>query len=326
MKIGNVVLDVPAVLAPMAGITDQPFRILARRMGCGLTVSEMVSSKGLIYGNEKTKAMLRIAPEERPTAIQLFGSVPEELARAAKLVEQWGADIVDFNMGCPVQKIVANGEGSALMRKPELAYEILAAMVEAVKIPVTVKMRLGWNGETVNVVECALAAERAGVAAVAVHGRTRIQFYEGKADWGPIGAVKRALRIPVIGNGDVASTADAARMLAETGVDGVMVGRGCDGNPWLFRELKAWFQHREPPAPPSFDERLDLALEHLRMLCEFKGEQAAVREFRRHMGCYIKGMPNAATERARFYTITTLGGFERQIEAYRDVVAGQAGD
>ena len=317
LKIGNVSLAVPVILAPMAGITDQPFRIIARRMGCALTVSEMISAKGLIYKNAKTEAMLRIAVEERPTALQLFGSVPSEMAAAAKIVEQWGADIVDFNMGCPVQKIVANGEGSALMKTPELAYEILSAMVDAVKIPVTVKMRLGWNGENINVVDCALAAERAGVAAVAVHGRTRTQFYEGRADWGPIGAVKRALHIPVIGNGDVASVADAERMLVETGADGVMIGRGCDGNPWLFRELKAYFQHCEPPAPPSFDERLNLALEHLRMLCEFKGEQTAVREFRRHMGCYIKGMPNAAAERASFYTITTLGGFERRVEQYR---------
>ena len=196
MKLGNLELSVPLALAPMAGITDLPFRLICRRLGCGMTVSEMISAKGLLYNNVKTKEMLAIDEGERPTAIQLFGSVPEELARAAKIVEASGADMIDLNMGCPVPKIVNNGEGSALMKKPELAYEILAAMVDAVQIPVTVKFRAGWDADNRNAVEIALAAERAGVAAVAVHGRTRVQFYEGKADWNIIRDVKQAVKIP----------------------------------------------------------------------------------------------------------------------------------
>ena len=225
MQIGNIKLDAPLVLAPMAGITDLPFRVICRRLGCGMTVSEMVSAKGLLYKNVKTTEMLRIEDSERPTAIQLFGSVPEELATAAKMVEASGADIIDFNMGCPVPKIVNNGEGSALMKKPQLAYEVLAAMVEAVQIPVTVKFRAGWDDEHRNAVEIALAAERAGVAAIAVHGRTRQQFYEGKADWSIIADVKRAVKLPVFGNGDIFNVADGLRMLEQTGVDGLMVGR-----------------------------------------------------------------------------------------------------
>ena len=239
MKLGNLELNVPLALAPMAGITDLPFRLICRRLGCGMTVSEMISAKGLLYNNVKTKEMLAIDDGERPTAIQLFGSVPDELARAAKIVEASGADMIDLNMGCPVPKIVNNGEGSALMKNPQLAYEILAAMVDAVQIPVTVKFRAGWDDDNRNAVEIALAAERAGVAAVAVHGRTRVQFYEGKADWNIIRDVKQAVKIPVFGNGDIFSAADGVRMLEETGCDGLMVGRGADGNPWLFTQLKA---------------------------------------------------------------------------------------
>ena len=239
MKLGNLELNVPLALAPMAGITDLPFRLICRRLGCGMTVSEMISAKGLLYNNVKTKEMLAIDDGERPTAIQLFGSVPDELARAAKIVEASGADMIDLNMGCPVPKIVNNGEGSALMKNPQLAYEILAAMVDAVQIPVTVKFRAGWDDDNRNAVEIALAAERAGVAAVAVHGRTRVQFYEGKADWNIIRDVKQAVKIPVFGNGDIFSAADGVRMLEETGCDGLLVGRGADGNPWLITQLKA---------------------------------------------------------------------------------------
>ena len=213
MQIGKIKLDAPLVLAPMAGITDLPFRVICRRLGCGMTVSEMVSAKGLLYKNVKTTEMLRIDADERPTAIQLFGSVPHELAAAAKMVEASGADMIDFNMGCPVPKIVNNGEGSALMKNPQLAYEVLAAMVDAVQIPVTVKFRAGWDDEHRNAVEIALAAERAGVAAVAVHGRTRQQFYEGKADWSIIRQVKQAVKVPVFGNGDIFTVADGLRML-----------------------------------------------------------------------------------------------------------------
>ncbi|MCQ2363202.1 MAG: tRNA dihydrouridine synthase DusB [Acidaminococcaceae bacterium] len=321
MRLGNIELSVPVFLAPMAGITDMPFRVLCRRMGCGMTVSEMVSSQGIKYRNEKTMKMLQLDVGEHPTAIQLFGNNPVDLAAASKVVEEIGADGVDFNMGCPVQKIVANGEGSALMKTPLLAYDILSAMVKAVQIPVTVKMRIGWDEDHLNGVECAKAAEAAGVSAIAVHGRTRVQFYEGRADWGRIGEIKAAVRIPVIGNGDIFSLADAQKMLAETGVDGITVGRGADGNPWIFRELAAYYRGEDIPRSPSYDERLDLALEHLNMLVDYKGEATAVKEFRRHIGCYIKGFPGAAAQRARFYPITTRANFVEEVERYRAQVA-----
>ena len=317
MQIGNIKLDAPLVLAPMAGITDLPFRVICRRLGCGMTVSEMVSAKGLLYKNVKTTEMLRIEDSERPTAIQLFGSVPAELAEAAKMVEASGADIIDFNMGCPVPKIVNNGEGSALMKNPQLAYEVLAAMVAAVKIPVTVKFRAGWDDKHRNAVEIALAAERAGVAAVAVHGRTRQQFYEGKADWSIIRQVKQAVKVPVFGNGDIFTVADGLRMLEETGVDGLMIGRGADGNPWLFQQLKAVLAGESCPASPSLDERLNLAAEHLDMLIAFKGETISVKEMRRHISAYLKGLPHAAEYRGRFHKVDTREQFQELLAEYR---------
>ena len=317
MQIGNIKLDAPLVLAPMAGITDLPFRVICRRLGCGMTVSEMVSAKGLLYKNVKTTEMLRIEDSERPTAIQLFGSVPAELAEAAKMVEASGADIIDFNMGCPVPKIVNNGEGSALMKNPQLAYEVLAAMVGAVKIPVTVKFRAGWDDKHRNAVEIALAAERAGVAAVAVHGRTRQQFYEGKADWSIIREVKQAVKVPVFGNGDIFTVADGLRMLAETGVDGLMIGRGADGNPWLFQQLKAALAGEPVPEAPTLDARLDLAAEHLDMLIDFKGEHISVKEMRRHISAYLKGLPHAAEFRGRFHKVDTREEFRQLLAEYR---------
>ena len=317
MQIGNIKLDAPLVLAPMAGITDLPFRVICRRLGCGMTVSEMVSAKGLLYKNVKTTEMLRIEDSERPTAIQLFGSVPAELAEAAKMVEASGADIIDFNMGCPVPKIVNNGEGSALMKNPQLAYEVLAAMVAAVKIPVTVKFRAGGDDEHRNAVEIALAAERAGVAAVAVHGRTRQQFYEGKADWSIIREVKQAVKVPVFGNGDIFTVADGLRMLAETGVDGLMIGRGADGNPWLFQQLKAALAGEPVTEAPTLDARLDLAAEHLDMLIDFKGEHISVKEMRRHISAYLKGLPHAAEFRGRFHKVDTREEFRQLLAEYR---------
>ena len=317
MQIGKIKLDAPLALAPMAGITDLPFRVICRRLGCGMTVSEMVSAKGLLYKNVKTTEMLRIDEGERPTAIQLFGSVPHELAAAAKMVEASGADMIDFNMGCPVPKIVNNGEGSALMKNPQLAYEVLAAMVDAVQIPVTVKFRAGCDDEHRNAVEIALAAERAGVAAVAVHGRTRQQFYEGKADWSIIRQVKQAVKVPVFGNGDIFTVADGLRMLEETGVDGLMIGRGADGNPWLFQQLKAVLAGEACPANPSLDERLNLAAEHLDMLIAFKGETISVKEMRRHISAYLKGLPHAAEYRGRFHKVDTREQFQELLAEYR---------
>ena len=317
MQIGNIRLGAPVALAPMAGITDMPFRVICKELGCGLVVSEMVSAKGLLYKNVKTFDMLRIAPEERPAAIQLFGSVPQELARAAKIVEADGADIVDFNMGCPVPKIVNNGEGSALMKNPQLAYEILARMADAVKIPVTVKIRAGWDADHINAPEIAQLAEKAGVVAIAVHGRTREQFYNGKAEWGVIKAVKDAVKIPVFGNGDILSAEDGLRMFKETGCDGLMIGRGADGNPWIFKEIISALNGDAQRFEPSLNERMDMIVRHLKMLISFKGEVIAVKEMRRHAGAYLKGMPMAAEYRRRINALNTFDEFKLLAEEYR---------
>ena len=318
MNIGNIELSAPLALAPMAGITDLPFRLICRRLGCGMTVSEMVSAKGLLYKNVKTTEMLRIDDGERPTAIQLFGSVPAELADAARMVEASGADMIDFNMGCPVPKIVNNGEGSALMKNPQLAHDILAAMVKAVKIPVTVKFRAGWDDANRNAVEIARAVEAAGVSAVAVHGRTRQQFYEGKADWSIIADVKQAVKVPVFGNGDIFTVADGLRMLEQTGCDGLMIGRGADGNPWLFTALAAALRGEPLPQQPSLKERLAQAAEHLEMLIAYKNEVVAVKEMRRHISAYLKGMPHAAEFRGRFHKVDTQEQFSELLAEYSE--------
>ena len=310
MNIGNIELSAPLALAPMAGITDLPFRLICRRLGCGMTVSEMVSAKGLLYKNVKTTEMLRIDDGERPTAIQLFGSVPAELAEAARMVEASGADMIDFNMGCPVPKIVNNGEGSALMKNPQLAHDILAAMVKAVKIPVTVKFRAGWDDANRNAVEIARAVEAAGVSAVAVHGRTRQQFYEGKADWSIIADVKQAVKVPVFGNGDIFTVADGLRMLEQTGCDGFMIARGAQGNPWIFSQILHYFETGEHQEKPSFEEVRRMILRHARMMIEFKGEYTGIHEMRKHTAWYTAGYPHSSRLRAAVNTVESLEQLE----------------
>ena len=316
VKIGAVLLDNQIVLAPMAGVTDLPFRLLVKEMGCGLVVSEMVSAKGLIYGNENTHSLISIDDRERPIAIQIFGSDSKIMAEAARLIEQAGADMIDINMGCPTQKIVKNGEGSALMRAPELAYEIMAATAAAVKIPVTVKIRSGWDDGSRNAVQIAELAEKAGIAAVAVHGRTREQFYSGLADRRIIKEVKDAVKIPVIGNGDIRSADDAERMLSETGCDAVMVGRGAQGNPWLFREIVHYLKTGEHSAKPDAETRVRMALRHLDMLIAFKGEHIGVREMRSHAAWYTKGMPKSAELRLKFNYAMTKSDFVEILKFY----------
>lgn len=308
LKIGTVTLDNNVILAPMAGVTDLPFRLLCREQGCGMVVTEMVSAKAILYKNKNTRELLTVRPEERPAAVQLFGSDPEIMAEIAAQIEDGPYDVIDVNMGCPVPKIVNNGEGSALMRDPKRAEAVLSAMVRAVKKPVTVKFRKGFNDESVNAVEFAKMAESCGVAAVAVHGRTREQYYSGKADWDIIRRVKEAVKIPVIGNGDIFTPQDAKRMMEETGCDGLMVARGAKGNPWIFRRINHYLDTGELLPEPSIEEIREMVLRHGRMLVEYKGESTAMREMRGHMAWYTKGMPHSAALRNEINQVETLEG------------------
>ena len=309
LRIGNTVLENNVILAPMAGVKDLPFRVLCREQGAGCVVTEMVSAKAVLYNNKNTRELLQIDPAERPAAVQLFGSEPDIMAEIAARLEEGPYDYIDVNMGCPVPKIVNNGEGSALMKNPERAKEVLTAMVKAVKKPVTVKFRKGFNDLSVNAVEFAKMAESCGVAAVAVHGRTREQYYSGKADWDIIRQVKEAVRIPVIGNGDIFTPEDAGRMLKETGCDGIMVARGAKGNPWLFGRINHYLDTGEVLPGPSMAEIKAMILRHGRMLVQFKGEGVAMREMRGHMAWYTKGMPHSATLRNEINQVETLEGF-----------------
>ena len=315
-KIGNIELNGWACLAPMAGVSDLAYRVIAKKMGASLTTAEMVSAKGLYYRNEKTKEMLKIAPDEHPVALQLFGSDPNIMAWGAKIMEQAGPDFIDINMGCPMQKVVKNGDGSALMKNIPLAAAVIRAMVKAVQTPVTVKMRLGWSRDTLNAVELAQAAEEAGAAAITVHGRTREDFYTGKADWKEIQKVVDAVKIPVIGNGDVTDGKSAKDLMEETGCVAVAIGRAAWGNPWIFREVNTYLETGEIIPPPSWEMRLQMARRHLHGLCLEKGEYAAVREMRAHASRYFHGLPKATALRQEIMKETTEKGFNDVLDSY----------
>ena len=296
-KIGDVEIDNPFVLAPMAGVTDLPFRKLCKEQGAGLICMEMVSAKAISFHNKNTEALMEIDKCENPVSMQLFGSEPELMARVAAEIEERPFDILDINMGCPVPKVVNNGEGSALLKNPELIVKIVKSVSSAIKKPLTVKVRIGFENEPVDIVEIAKRVEDAGAAAIAVHGRTRQQYYSGTADWDTIRRVKEAVSIPVIGNGDVDSPEKAEALIKETGCDGVMVGRAVRGNPWLFRELNHYFETGEKLPRPSVEEVREMILRHARMQIDLKGEFTGIREMRKHVAWYTAGMRHSAALR-----------------------------
>lgn len=302
-------------LAPMAGVTDLPFRILAREYGADLGVSEMVSAQALLYDNQRTFKMLTIDPRERPVAIQLFGHDPQVMAQAARIVwEHVGPEMIDLNFGCPTPKIVKNGDGSALLRNPKLLGDIAKATVEAVPIPVTAKIRIGWDAENINCLEVARRLEENGVYWITVHGRTREQFYGGKADWEWIARIKEASRIPIVGNGDVFSQADAQGLIEQTKCDHIAIGRGAQGNPWIFSQIKAWLNEGILIPEPTVEERIELAIRHLHMKVEYSGEHTGIREMRPHLAWYLKGIPYSSETRCLINTTTTLKEMEQLLK------------
>ena len=294
LKIGSVELDNNVILGPMAGISDLPFRLLCHEQGAGLVCMEMVSAKAITYKNKNTDKLMDIHPSEHPVSLQLFGSEPDVMAEATRMIADKPYDILDVNMGCPVPKVVGNGEGSALMKKPELIEEIVKALVSATDRPVTVKIRKGFNDNSINAVECALAAQQGGAAAVAVHGRTREQYYSGKADWSIIAKVKDAVNIPVIGNGDVVDGPSAKALFEETGCDGIMIARAAQGNPWIFREVVSYLKGEGTPDRPSPQEVYDTVMRHADLQLEYKGEYIGIREMRKHVSWYTAGYPGSA--------------------------------
>lgn len=314
LKIGTVELENPYILAPMAGVTDLPFRLLCKEQGAGLLCMEMVSAKAIQYNNKNTKALLEIHPEELPVSLQLFGSDPDVISEIAKRIEELPFSILDINMGCPVPKIVKNGEGSALMKNPKLVYEIVRKTARAIQKPVTVKIRKGFDDTCINAVEIAKIIEDAGGKAVAVHGRTREQYYSGKADWDIIRQVKEAVSIPVIGNGDVVSGKSAIAIQKETGCDGVMIGRGAQGNPWIFSELLEYERTGKMPLRPSVEAIKKMMIRHAQLQMQYKGEYLGIREMRKHVSWYTSGLPNSAKLRDEINRVESYEELEQLLE------------
>ena len=323
LKIGNVLLENSYVLGPMAGVTALPFRLLCKEQGAGLLCMEMVSAKGIFYNNKNTESLLQIHPEEVPVSLQFFGSDPKIVSEMAKRVEERPFSILDINMGCPVPKIVNNGDGSALMKNPELAGKVIKAVVDAVDIPVTVKIRKGFNDELINAPEMAQVAQENGAAAIAVHGRTREQYYSGTADWSIIRKVKEAVDIPVIGNGDITCAKDVLRMQEETGCDGFMIGRRAKGNPWIFKEILHFFETGEEMPRPSLEEVVTMMLRHGQMMIDFKGEYIGVREMRKHVAWYTFGFPGAAKLREKVNHTETYEDLEELLQNYLKATNGR---
>ena len=311
MKIGNLELKNKVFLSPMAGVTDLPFRLICKEQDCGMLYTEMINAKALCYDDENTKKMLKIEDEEHPVAVQIFGSDPEFMGRAAEIMNEYPNEILDINMGCPAPKVVKNGDGSALMRNPELAEKVLKAVVKNSKKPVTLKIRKGWDDNSVNAVEIAKLAESCGISALAIHGRTREQYYSGKADWNIITEIKNNISIPVIGNGDVFTVEDSINMLNKTGCDAIMIGRGAQGNPWIFKRINHYMQTGEILPEPTLEEKINTAIKHLNLAIEEHGEYVAVREMRKHIAWYLKGLKKSARIRDEI----------NKIESHEEVVA-----
>ena len=318
MKFRDFEVENEVFLAPMAGVTDLPFRLICKELGCGLLYTEMINAKALCYDDKNTKKMLNILDEEHPVAVQIFGSEPEFMGKAAQILNDYPNEILDINLGCPAPKVVKIGDGSALMSNPKLTGQVLDQVVKNSKKPVTLKIRKGWDDNSVNALEIAKIAEDCGICAITIHGRTREQYYSGQADWDIIGEVKSKISIPVIGNGDVTSVEDAIRIKDHTGCDAIMIGRGAQGNPWIFKRIDHYMKTGQLLDPPSKDEKIDIAIKHMDLAIKEHGEYVAVREMRKHIGWYLKGMKHSARFRDQINHMVTAKEVIDTLNQYRN--------